>query len=758
MDGEGWLYVRLDGSMNMTEKQVAINAFNAPDSSIFVFLLSIRAGGLGINLTSADTVIIYDPDFNPHVELQAIARAHRIGQTKKVRVFKLVTQHTIEERIIQKGRGKLALDHLVIEKMSVERMEEDDIEDILRYGAESLFQPTSFSNPPTTTKDATPESEDKTAEKPHVDFNNSTSSGDDSGKTEQHNLSTTVVEADGDESSVERRRDNGDGGEKMTETTESCDAYIESLLNAENETTEADAASNDQMNVSSNAFGFAKIWMKEASGAGDPPSTLKTSTVTSLPPLISSNDQSASAHAFWDRLLHGQNTEMSEAATSSSILPHPLQLSSAPKSYGRVNGRSARIVTKISESVDSPTLQESVVEKDDSGDYAPSPEDFDLVNDETPPTSPATFPSSAAPLLGPVSFEAFFQASSVEHPPSLLHDDSAHISSDSTTPRHPVNNPPGNTTISEISLPSETHKLRIPRSIKSLLPNMWSGGEVSANPQDFRPLLHSIHIGTADSQFTLLHLHQQFQRFQQPQPQAPINLSQVTSNPYSTMEVGHINAHASPISSKNTTMSSSSLTATSSRKRRKSSTLSLPPILQPDHHSTTTESSLGVQQLRLHQLHPKSPAQQQNIKRESADEAQMSQQPPHRHQQSSDRNSVKRLDQPSPSPLQIPAISVPAAPPQAHHSVSQMQQQPMSSHGSTFQLHHPPASQSRDKIVNVARKSCWMCSGGGHDVWLCPLVSDPQKLHAMKRNVTLDISLDAQVTCCFNCLITLEDA
>lgn len=68
----------------------------SPDSNKFIFLLSTRAGGLGINLTSADTVIIYDSDWNPQMDLQAMDRAHRIGQKNMVNVYRLITQDTIE--------------------------------------------------------------------------------------------------------------------------------------------------------------------------------------------------------------------------------------------------------------------------------------------------------------------------------------------------------------------------------------------------------------------------------------------------------------------------------------------------------------------------------------------------------------------------------------------------------------------------------------------------------------------------------------
>ncbi|KAE8230651.1 hypothetical protein CF326_g4344, partial [Tilletia indica] len=82
LHNEGYRYLRLDGSTGTKLRQKAIDAFNAPDSPYFVFLLSTRAGGVGINLTTADTVVIMDPDFNPHLDMQAIARAHRIGQKK----------------------------------------------------------------------------------------------------------------------------------------------------------------------------------------------------------------------------------------------------------------------------------------------------------------------------------------------------------------------------------------------------------------------------------------------------------------------------------------------------------------------------------------------------------------------------------------------------------------------------------------------------------------------------------------------------
>lgn len=133
-------FVRIDGNVSSLQKQRRIDAFNAPDSPIFAFLLSTRAGGVGINLASADTVIIMDPDFNPHQDLQALSRAHRIGQKHSVLCFQLMTKDSVEERTLQLGRKKMALDHALIEKMDDEDLAGDDLESILRHGAQTLFR------------------------------------------------------------------------------------------------------------------------------------------------------------------------------------------------------------------------------------------------------------------------------------------------------------------------------------------------------------------------------------------------------------------------------------------------------------------------------------------------------------------------------------------------------------------------------------------------------------------------------------------
>lgn len=139
----GYQYCRLDGQTPHEERMASINEFNAPGSDKFIFFLSTRAGGLGINLATADIVIMYDNDWNPQVDLQAQDRAHRIGQTKQVRVFKFITENTIEERIIERAEMKLRLDAVVIQQGrlvdSTTKIQKGDILNMIRYGADKVF-------------------------------------------------------------------------------------------------------------------------------------------------------------------------------------------------------------------------------------------------------------------------------------------------------------------------------------------------------------------------------------------------------------------------------------------------------------------------------------------------------------------------------------------------------------------------------------------------------------------------------------------
>ena len=138
-----WGYCRLDGSTSGELRDEQMESFNAPGSKIFLFMLSTRAGGLGINLATADTVIIYDSDWNPQMDLQAMDRAHRIGQTKPVVVYRLITEGTVEEKIIERSQKKLYLDAAVIQQGRLaeqsKALSKDEILGMVRFGADAVF-------------------------------------------------------------------------------------------------------------------------------------------------------------------------------------------------------------------------------------------------------------------------------------------------------------------------------------------------------------------------------------------------------------------------------------------------------------------------------------------------------------------------------------------------------------------------------------------------------------------------------------------
>ncbi|XP_067621810.1 chromodomain-helicase-DNA-binding protein 1 isoform X2 [Eurosta solidaginis] len=150
-------FQRLDGSIKGEMRRQALDHFNAEGSQDFCFLLSTRAGGLGINLATADTVIIFDSDWNPQNDLQAQARAHRIGQKNQVNIYRLVTARSVEEQIVERAKQKMVLDHLVIQRMdttgrtvldksgassnaNATPFNKDDLSAILKFGAEELFK------------------------------------------------------------------------------------------------------------------------------------------------------------------------------------------------------------------------------------------------------------------------------------------------------------------------------------------------------------------------------------------------------------------------------------------------------------------------------------------------------------------------------------------------------------------------------------------------------------------------------------------
>jgi hypothetical protein len=123
-EGRQYSYVRLDGNTNRVQRRLDCRRYNEDGSKIFIFLISTRAGGLGLNLATADTVILYDSDWNPQVDLQAMERAHRIGQVKPVRVYRLVCRGSVEERMVSRAEKKLFLNAMV-----AERSEDDNLVD-----------------------------------------------------------------------------------------------------------------------------------------------------------------------------------------------------------------------------------------------------------------------------------------------------------------------------------------------------------------------------------------------------------------------------------------------------------------------------------------------------------------------------------------------------------------------------------------------------------------------------------------------------
>jgi len=122
LDLRSWNYARIDGSVAQTDRQDQILAFNKPSTTkeaADIFILSTRAGGQGINLAAADTVILFDSDWNPQQDLQAMDRAHRIGQTRNVIVYRFATRNTVEQKLLESAEAKRRLEKLVIRKGGV---------------------------------------------------------------------------------------------------------------------------------------------------------------------------------------------------------------------------------------------------------------------------------------------------------------------------------------------------------------------------------------------------------------------------------------------------------------------------------------------------------------------------------------------------------------------------------------------------------------------------------------------------------------
>lgn len=141
---------RLDGRISGNDRQKSIDKFNK-DPSSFVFLLSTRAGGVGINLTAADIVIIFDSDWNPQNDIQAMARCHRIGQSKQVKIYRLITRRSFEQEMFDRASKKLGLEQAVLGTRNFQELEVDEanksqakmdakeMEQLLREGAYAVL-------------------------------------------------------------------------------------------------------------------------------------------------------------------------------------------------------------------------------------------------------------------------------------------------------------------------------------------------------------------------------------------------------------------------------------------------------------------------------------------------------------------------------------------------------------------------------------------------------------------------------------------
>lgn len=137
VQAQEWTHCRVDGSTAMKQRQVLIDAFNAPDSHVFVFLLTTRAGGIGINLTGANRVLIFDPDWNPSTDAQARERCWRLGQRRDVTIYRLVTAGTIEEKIYHRQLFKMYLTNKVLK----------DAKERRRFCRKTLVDLFSFTDP-----------------------------------------------------------------------------------------------------------------------------------------------------------------------------------------------------------------------------------------------------------------------------------------------------------------------------------------------------------------------------------------------------------------------------------------------------------------------------------------------------------------------------------------------------------------------------------------------------------------------------------
>ena len=136
LDILGLGYFRIDGSTPVTERQSLIDAFNKTGAAVNIFLLSTRAGGMGINLTSANVVVMHDIDFNPQNDMQAQDRCHRIGQTREVKVVRLIVRGTVDEQIQRIAQRKRVLHRALLMSPSKRKSDTAAMKDLFRDGNE----------------------------------------------------------------------------------------------------------------------------------------------------------------------------------------------------------------------------------------------------------------------------------------------------------------------------------------------------------------------------------------------------------------------------------------------------------------------------------------------------------------------------------------------------------------------------------------------------------------------------------------------
>jgi SWI/SNF-related matrix-associated actin-dependent regulator of chromatin subfamily A member 5 len=141
----GFKYCRIDGSTSGLDRDLQMAQFNAPRSEYFIFLLSTRSGGVGINLQAANHVILYDSDWNPQMDLQAQDRAHRIGQKRSVRVYRFIVDGTLEELIYRRALKRLYLDAMVVQQGRIQQSQSgsasnEELLAMIKFGANEIFK------------------------------------------------------------------------------------------------------------------------------------------------------------------------------------------------------------------------------------------------------------------------------------------------------------------------------------------------------------------------------------------------------------------------------------------------------------------------------------------------------------------------------------------------------------------------------------------------------------------------------------------